>query len=166
MKLIILRGLPGSGKSTIAEKLSDKLGGKVIYGDSFKREFMSANTDFKNEEVFEYSHNKIFNEIEKYFSQKEKLVIVEELFDNKEFVEKIKVFCKENNIEIFWFYIKRDLEKLLEIENKRERKIKNTIEDFKKLKKDIENIKNSEEFIVVNDKSIEDSVKSILENLK
>ncbi len=166
MKLVILRGLPGCGKTTIAEKLSEKLDGKVIYGDSFKREFMATNINFKNEDVFRYAHNKIFNEIEKYFNQKEKIVVAEELFDNKEFVERIKSFCEENNIEIFWFYIQRDLEKLLEIEDKRERKIKNTIEDFDNLQNSLNEIKNEGEIIIDNNGIIEDCVDFILKNLE
>ena len=166
MKLVILRGLPGCGKSTIAEELSNKLNSQVIYGDSFKREFMIANSDFKNEEVYLYSYDKITEEIERYFDQKEKLVVVDELFDNKEFVGRVKSFCKESNIEIFWFYIQRDFEKLLETEHQRERKIKNTIEDFKSLQNSLDKIKNEEEVFVDNNNDIKDSVEFILKNLE
>ena len=166
MKLIILRGLPGCGKSTIAEKLYESLDSKVVYSDSFKREFIESNSSFENKDVYRYAHDKVLGEIEKYFNQKEKLVIVEELFEDKNFVEKIKIFCKENNIEISWFYIKRDLEKLLEIESSRKRKTKNTIEDFKKLQNSLDEIKNEGEIVVDNNGSIENSVNFILKSLE
>ena len=164
MKLIILRGLPGCGKSTIAEKLSKKFDSKVIYGDSFKLECLKRNNNFK--EACEYSYEKIFEEVKKYFNQKEEILIIEELFFDKDLVEKIKDFCKENNIKIFWFYIQKDLEKLLEIENKRERSKKNTTEDFKNIQKDLDSIKNEGEIIVDNNGSLEDSINFILKSLE
>ena len=165
-KLIILRGLPGCGKSIIAEKLSEKLNSMVIYGDSFKREFMISNIDFKNKDVYEYAHNKILKELKKMFAKGKELVIIEELFENKNFVNSLKDFCDKNEVEIQWFYIQRDLEKLLEIENKRERKIKNTIKDFKKLQKDLEDIKNEGEIIVDNNGDLNDTINFVLKNLE
>ncbi|MBU4536787.1 zeta toxin family protein [Patescibacteria group bacterium] len=141
MKLIILRGLPGCGKSIIAEKLGEKLDNPVIHGDFFKREYMKNNSDFKNSDVYQYSYNKIFEKIKDLFKSGEKFLIVEELFNDKDLVEKIKDHCLENNIEIKSFFIQRDLEKLLALEEVRGRKIKNTQEDFKKLEKEIKDIK-------------------------
>ena len=87
MKLVILRGLPGCGKSTIAEKLSKKLNCRVIHGDVFKLEFLKKNNDFKK--AREYSQTRILEEIKKYFRQKEKLIIAEELFYSKELIKKM-----------------------------------------------------------------------------
>ena len=166
MKLIILRGLPGCGKSTIAEYLSKKLGCDVIYGDFFKREFVKNNTNFKSEDIYNYAHNKILEELENAFNEKKEVLIIEELFENKNFVEDVKSFCNKNKIEIKWFYIQRDLEKLLETENNRERKVKNTLDDFKKLKEDLDSIKNEWEIKVDNNGIIEESVSFILEKLQ
>ncbi|MDD2935400.1 MAG: AAA family ATPase [Candidatus Pacebacteria bacterium] len=163
MKLIILRGLPGCGKSTIAEILSENLECSVVYGDFFKREFLVKNKNFQ--EACEYSYKKIFEEVEKYAEKKEEVVIIEELFDNKEFVERIKNFCRENNIQIYWFYIKRELEKLLEVEQKRDRKIKNTVDDFKKLQDSLNEIKNEGEIVVDNNGNIEESINFVLNKI-
>ena len=165
MKLIILRGLPGCGKSTIVEELSKKLGCDVVYGDSFKRDFMNNNINFKNEDIYNYAHRKILEELENYFNERKEILIIEELFENKNFVEKLKQFCDKNKIEIKWFFIKRDLEKLLEVEDKRDRKIKNKLEDFKELEKCLDDLNNEGEIKIDNNGVIENSVNFILNKI-
>lgn len=160
MKLIILRGLPGSGKSVIAGKLGEQLNKSVVSGDVFKLEFMKNNCDFK--EACQLACAKVFEKIKELFNERNKIIIIEELFHNRDFFNKIKNFCEKNNIEIKSFYIKRDLDKLLEVEKNRERKIKNTKEDFEKLKKELDEIKIENEVIIDNNNGVEDSVKFIL----
>ncbi len=164
MRLITLRGLPGCGKSVIAKKLGEKLNVEVIKGDFFKLEFMKNSSSFK--EACSFAYDKIFEKIKELFDKRNKIIIVEELFNDKDLFEKIKVFCLESNIEIVSFYIDRDLEKLLEVENKRERKIKNSKEDFEKLKKEIKEIKIENEVVIDNNGIIENTVDFIIDNLK
>jgi len=45
----------------------------------------------------------------------------------------------------------RKLKDLLEVESKRDRKIKNTVEDFNKLKEDTEALKIQGEYLIKND---------------
>ena len=126
---------------------------------------MKQNVDFKNEEVYQYSYKKILENIKELFDKGDKTVIIEELFNDKNLVQKIKEFCDENNIEINWFYIERDLDKLLEIESKRERVIKNTKEDFEKLEKELDEVGIENEITIDNNRTIKDSVESILEKI-
>ncbi|MCK5285638.1 MAG: AAA family ATPase [Candidatus Pacebacteria bacterium] len=165
MELIILRGLPGCGKSTIAEKLGGRLDAPVVFGDFFKREFMKSNSSFENKEMYQYSYIKIFEKIKELFENGNKRIITEELFNDKNLVDKIKEFCKENNINIKSFFIERDIEKLLEIEESRERKIKNTKVDFEKLEKEIIEIEIEDEIILNNNKKIEGSLEFILSKI-
>jgi len=165
MKLIILRGLPGCGKSTIAEKLKERLNIPVVFGDTFKRNFMKQNSNSENEDVFQYAYDKIFKKIKELFEIGEEIVIVEELFNDKDLIQQIQSFCKEKDIEVKSFLIKRDLEKLLEVEEGRERKIKNTKEDFENLRKELEDVNIENEIVVNNNGVIEDSVYFVLEKI-
>ncbi|MBU1046682.1 hypothetical protein KKH36_02800 [Patescibacteria group bacterium] len=165
MKLIILRGLPGCGKSVIAEKLGEKLDNPVIYGDFFKREYMKDNPEFVNKDVYQYSYDKIFEKIKDLFESGEETVIVEELFNDVDLLGKIENFCRENIIEIKAFFIQRDLEKLLELEETRGRKVKNTKEDFGKLEKEIRDNEIEGEIIMDNNKTLEGSVEFVLKNI-
>ena len=162
MQLIILRGLPGCGKSVITEKLEERCNSSVIFGDTFKRSFMNQNPGSENKEIYQYAYDKIFEKIKELFEGGNEIVIVEELFNDRSLVEKIQSFCKERQIEIKSFFIERDLEKLLEVERNRERKIKNTREDFEKLEQEMKRIEIEGEFIVGNNGTIENSVDFIL----
>jgi adenylate kinase family enzyme len=154
MKLIILRGLPGCGKTTLANKIGQEAGAPVIHGDDFKLEYMRIERDFKK--ALQYSYDKILENIKSYISNDEKVVVVEELFNDQNLVNNILQVCKEHNIDTHWFRVKRDLDKLLETEAKRDRKIKNTLEDFQKLEQELDSIKIDNETILENNSAIEE----------
>ncbi|MCK4918598.1 MAG: AAA family ATPase [Candidatus Pacebacteria bacterium] len=163
MQLIILRGLPGCGKSVIADKLGLYFNNEVVHGDNFKLRYLENNSDFKK--ALEFSYDKIFKKIKELFENGSEIIVVEELFNNKNLIDKIYNFCKEKEIEIKSFYVKRDLEKLLEVENNRNRKIKNTKKDFEKLEYEIKEIGIENEIIIDNNGTIESSVEIILEKI-
>ncbi|MEI8339388.1 MAG: AAA family ATPase [bacterium] len=154
MKLIILRGLPGCGKTTLANKIGLEAGAPIIHGDDFKLEYMKIERDFKK--ALQYSYDKITENIKEYISKDEKVVVVEELFNDQTLVNNIIQISKENNIDTHWFRIKRDLDKLLETEAKRERKVKNTLEDFQKLEKELDNIIIEGEVVLENNSNIDE----------
>ena len=161
MKLIILRGLPGVGKSVIADKLAEKLNNStVIHVDDFKVECRKKHKDYNFGDVCKYSYEKTLQKLSSCSS--EEVIIIEEIFDNKDFVNNKIKFCKENNIESYWFHLKRDIKKLLEVENKRKRKIKNTLDDFETLQNNINKVKIANEKTILNNGDIDNSVNAIL----
>lgn len=165
MVIIFLRGLPGSGKTSIAHKLEEKLDcAEVIHSDAFKIDYLKKHKDCDFADACKYSYSKTIKRLSTLSVKK--IIIVEELFYDSDFVQKIRDFCREKNIRTFWFYLKRNLNKLLEIENSRKRKIKNTRGGLLKLQKDLDKIKIENEKIVLNDGNIDESVNFILENIK
>jgi len=163
MKLIILRGLPGCGKSTIAKKLGENLNSDVVNGDVFKLESLEKNKSF--EEALLYSYKKIFKKIKMFFAEEKEFIIVEELFYDKNLIDKIKDFCEQNNVKIYWFFIGRNIKEILEVEKNRDRKIKNSEGDFEKLKQKLEDVKIKDEVFINNNEEIDKSVKLILEKI-
>ena len=77
--------------------------------------------------------------------------IVEELICEEEFLKKLYEFINKTNADHYWFRVMRKLKDLLEVESKRDRKIKNTVEDFNKLKEDTEALKIQGEYLIKND---------------
>jgi len=164
MKLIMLRGLPGCGKSTIAEKLENDFNVKVVYGDVFKREFIENNIDYKNKDAYEYSYVKIFETINTLFNSGEKIIICEELFNSEKLINKIVKYCAKNEIELVSFIIERNIDLLLKNEHLKDRKIKNTKEDFVKIKSELNNVHIKNETVVNNKTTINDATMLIARN--
>ena len=159
MKLIILRGVPGCGKTTIAEVLLKKLNATYMNIDKFK--FMPNSGDRYRRRAFAYK--KTIEELDK-IKKNSGYVIVDEVFDNKEFVENIIKFTRENNIKYNSFYITRRLEELVKTEETRNRHVKNDVNNFIELAKAIESVEIENELIIKNI-NINESVKLIIKKL-
>lgn len=154
--IIFIRGLPGTGKTTISSALSDKLDWRIINIDHYKNEFIDQNPNARlSKEFIPHSHKKFLEELSKI--KKDDDLIVEELFWNKDFVKDILDLCKENNIQYQWFKLVRDEKILLSVK----RKIRNTFKDFETMEKQINDIKIKGETIIHN-QNINESVKQIL----
>jgi len=138
MKIIFIRGLPGTGKTAVAEILKTKLpNSELISVDNFKLKSMSKGKDFKTAKNFAY--NETLKKLYKFNLMKKDYCIVEELICEEEFLKKLYEFINKTNADHYWFRVMRKLKDLLEVESKRDRKIKNTVEDFNKLKEDTKN---------------------------
>lgn len=163
MKLIIIRGIPGTGKTKISEILGKIIvDSEIIRGDNFKIQAMKNKKTFA--ESLEISYKKILFKLESLYKNKRKIVIVEEVLCSKEFYDKLHNFIVKTKSEALWFRLTRPIGKLLEVESKRKRKIKNSEEDLIKLSRELDLIKIEGEVIIKNDNLIF-SVKNILENL-
>lgn len=150
MKLIFIRGLPGTGKTAVAEILKRELANsEVISVDNFKLASLKNGDNFESAKNFAYTQT-IRRLYELYLMGKE-FVIIDELICEKEFLGKLFSFINETNSEFISFRILRKLKFILEVEKTRNRKIKNTIDDFDKLKKDIEKLKIPNEVLIAND---------------
>lgn len=160
--IIFLRGLPGSGKTTIADLLGKRLGWLVVHVDESKTEYMNAHPDasFKDEVV---PHaQKIF--MEKLESYKDEDLVVEETFWIENFVINILEFCEINRINSKWFLIERDMSQILETNEARTRRIKNTPSGLQNMSNRMKDIKIDGE-IVVDNMNIEDSVETIYNSI-
>lgn len=157
--IIFLRGLPASGKTTLANILANELNWRVIHVDHYKNEFISQNPDaLSSKEFIPYGHKKTLEELSNIKNNAN--TIVEELFWNKDFVQEILDFCKKNNVQYQWFKLVRDKKYLLSAK----RKIRNTFKDFETMEKQIDDIKIEGE-IVINNQNIDESIKQIIANI-
>lgn len=144
MKLIILRGLPGSGKTELANKLGSGLGAEVLHIDDFK---IQVRKDFPGQFTWPEIRAKAYDETLRYLTEAEArgvaLLVCEELFLDKDLVGRFIKFCEEREVEASWFRVERDLDKLLELEQTPERArrpVHNSREDFENLDREIKEI--------------------------
>lgn len=170
MKLIVLRGLPGSGKTELADRLAAEFGASVLHVDYFKTQIRK---DFPDQFSWPEVRAKAYDEALRYLAEEEKkgtpIIICEELFRDKDFVERLMNFCQENGVETKWFRIERGLEKLMELEQspaRVKRPIHNSREDFEMLDKEIKDIIISGEEVVDNNGELEESLNEIREAIK
>lgn len=167
MKIIFLRGLPGSGKTKLANRLAEQLSAEVLHVDELKVEAK------KNLELWPEARQKAYNQTLDYFTDAKNrgvdIVICEELMADTEFVKRLETFCRENQIEAFWYRIDREMTKLLELENSPERvnrSPKNSEEDFKRLSREIEGIVVPGEIVINNNDTLDIALSEIKKQLE
>lgn len=161
MKLIILRGLPGSGKSELSNRIAKKLkNSKVICVDELKIKF--KNKGFSWTDSRKKSYDLTIKKIKTHNKNKISYLIIEEILCDKIFYKSLKKSSKNKK---YWFLIERNFEDLLKVEEERKREIKNSLRDLKYLDKEIKKIKIPNE-IVIDNKEIEKSVNEIIKKVK
>ena len=162
--IIFLRGLPGSGKTVIADALAERLNWKVVHVDEFKRELRkkNPNADFLKEIVPASYHIALHNLEE----QKDSDLVVEELFNDRTFVENVLKVCEKNNIPCRWFKVVRDKKDVLHINtnNIRKRTVVNSPEAIEVIERELEEVKIGGEMDIYN-RTIDQSVDEILSEL-
>ncbi len=157
--IIFLRGLPGTGKTVISNKLAQILRCEVIHVDDFKGELMKRKPGANFlKEVVPYSYERTLDKLSKH---KGSDVVVEEIFRNEGFVQRVMNFCDQNKIKATWFKITRDRKFLLEVDDKRTRKIKNDEETLMRMEDQIHSIRIDGE-VLIDNQNIEESVNMIL----
>ncbi len=150
MKIIFIRGVPGTGKTTIAKILGKIIpNSQVIYVDEFKIKEMKKGRSF--EESQKIAYEKTFKRLHLLHKQKKNYIILEELICEKDFLNGLIEFLNKTKSYSYWFRLLRPLDKLLKIESYRTRKLKNTKGDLFKLKQDIESLKIKNEYLIKND---------------
>lgn len=148
MRIIFIRGLPGTGKTSVAKELINKLDGKVvhIWVDNFKIEAGLDNFP----KAIKTAYEKTISVLNDCLSQDVDWVVIEEILYDKGFISTLQEFVKKNNIKAYWFLLERPLDVLLTVENKRNRKIKNSKEDFEDMKKKLEETSVEGETVIEN----------------
>ncbi len=157
--IIFLRGLPGCGKTTIADNLVEKLKWEVLHVDDIKGELMKQKPQASFvEEIVPASYKLALERLQSYQT---KNVIVEEMFRNKDFVQQVLDFCHNNNIKYQWFKIWRDKKLINQVNDERKRKVKNTPKVIEMMEQQINNIKIAGE-VEVENKDIAESIDLIV----
>ncbi|MFH1151738.1 MAG: hypothetical protein V1788_01280 [Nanoarchaeota archaeon] len=161
MKLILIRGVPGTGKTKVANILGQILqNSQVIHVDNFKVKAMKKGKTFK--EAQEIAYDDVLDKLGLF--QDKKHIILEEIVCDKTFWNRINRFYHESKADFYGFRLLRKIDELLEVESQRKRKVKNTKEDFSKLKQDIESLKVPREHLIKND-NLTLTIKKILDVL-
>ncbi len=157
MKIIALRGLPGSGKSYLAQKMMEQIPGLVVISvDQYKVEFNKNNPGQPFRAALQYSYKQALEKLERLsIENNPPVVVIEELFCDAEFVKSLQAFCEANNVSISWFQIERPMDQLLRVEMDRKRKIKNPPEVMKELETEIKAIRPEGEVIISNQGGLE-----------
>lgn len=150
MKAIFIRGVPGTGKTIVAEQIKKRLSNsEIINVDNLKIKAMHNGKDFESAKNIAYEQS--LKKLYKFYLIKKNYVILDELICEEEFLKKLHVFLDQTNSHSYWFRLVRKLKELLEVESKRDRQIKNNLDDFNKLKQDIESLKIKNEYLIKND---------------
>ena len=77
MKIIFIRGLPGTGKTIVAEILKKIFDSEIICVDKFKLQAMKKRKGF--EKSNEIAHEKTLKKLQSLYEKNKRCVIVEEL---------------------------------------------------------------------------------------
>lgn len=113
--LVILRGAPSSGKSTLAKKLRD-YDKKIVWlkVDNFKP-FFSDNTDIIVDDVNKTAINSLSYLLDQGFS-----VIMEGIFQNPKYIQQAVDLAVQKNIPVFVYQLECPLKTLQERDKTRE----------------------------------------------
>ena len=121
--LIIVCGLPGTGKSTVAKHLSSDLGGEILRTDIIRRElFKDASLEevLKAEDPMQYDLERIFDRqrsIPDYYQRmiwKQKMMVYDELIRRAE-----ALLLRRNNVILDGTFYKRSLRERIYAVSKR-----------------------------------------------
>lgn len=109
-KIILLAGLPGVGKSTISQKISEKIWAKVLDLDDFKK--IDVDPAFVANQIdppdirWGYYEKALKHAFSLFETTNIPVIIMDEVFHLKELREKLECLCIEKEIQVFWIEVK------------------------------------------------------------
>ncbi len=112
--IIWINGSFGVGKTTVSEKLKDKIEGSVIYDPEDIGSFLSKTLPIKKNDFQDFELWRTLNfEILKYLDEKLKVVIVPMTITNKRYYDEIVGRLKENGVEARHFILTASKESII-----------------------------------------------------
>lgn len=101
-RLIILRGLPGSGKTTFATFLKRSIQGskEVCADDCWDYDYTDPNTPGFTKSGIEKAHTKCFETVEEYMNEKVECIILHNTNTTEKEMYKYIQLANENNYQV------------------------------------------------------------------
>lgn len=162
MRIIALRGIAGSGKTELANRLAPLLSAEVLHVDWLKSDFKKKFPEKDWPEIRAMAYDEALKQIETFKLKNIDTLIIEELFIDPSFVASLQNFCTSNGIALDFIRVERDIEQLLETEKGRtDRPIKNSRQDLEDMEKQLDAIKIPNEHIIQNNGPIEETLSLI-----
>ena len=164
MRLILVCGLPGTGKTTVAKKIADKTGSFVFNTDIIRKELFKKPryTDKEKELVY-----KLLFEMAEKFLRSTKNVILDGTFYKKEFRDELKGIAKRAKSDFHLVEVRCDERVLRKRVGKRKKKRTPSDADFevyRKIKKEYEPIR-EKHFVVDTGKDWEKQIERFLKTI-
>ena len=114
-RIVFLAGLPGVGKSTLARKIAEKVGGSVLDIDKIKKKIVDPNlvtSTIDPPEVRWACYEKATEEIFALLDTGASPIIVDEVFHLQSLRQKLEILCAEKGAEILWIEVRCSYEKV------------------------------------------------------
>lgn len=164
MKLIVIRGPAGCGKTEIANRLAATLKAEVLHVDWLKTALRQADADATWPEIRSRAYVLAVERLQESEKTGVVAVVLEELLTDASFVRALQEFCVANGVEARWFRIRRPMEEMLAVENSSERTarpVRNSREDLEEMERGLDATAVSGEVVIENDASIAAAVERI-----
>lgn len=164
MRLILVCGLPGTGKTSVAEKIADKTESFVFNTDVLRKELFEKPKYTKEEKSLVYS---LLFEMAEKFLRSAKNVVLDGTFYKKELRENVKEIAKKVKSDFHMVEVRCD-EKILK-ERMEKRKKQKTPSDadfeiYRKIKKQFEPIR-EKHFVFDTGKDLEKQIERFLKTI-
>ena len=141
MKLILVCGLPGSGKTTVAKKIADKTKSFVFNTDILRKELFEKPAYTKKEK--ELIYNLLFEMAEK-FLRSAKNVVLEGTFYRRDLRKRVKDLARKMNSDFHMVEVvcrERTIKERMEKRRKQKTSSDADFKIYKKIKKQFEPVR-------------------------
>jgi len=166
MKLIVIRGPAGCGKTEIANILADRLSAAVVHADWLKTAVRHRHPEIADRHrIRQLAYEGTLRELKRLYQARAPVVIVEELLIDPDFVNALRRFGDRLAERPVWFRLKRDLDKLMSTEETPRRQARpqqNSRADLLEMERQLDRLPVPDEIRIDNNGPIDGAVTTIL----